>query len=315
MLRIEDLHVRFKANGSGKDVRAVCGVRLNIRQGRTLAVVGESGSGKSVMGMSICALLPQCAEITGSIFFDGTCLTSLPRRAMRAMRGSRIAFVPQSAGLSLNPTMLCGRQVAEVFTKRRGLNAKSAAREAGTLLGRLGLKTREHRRHPHVLSGGMRQRVLLSIGLSGAPDLLIADEPTKGLDTARRRDVQELFAAIRSENPAMTVLLITHDLGLAESLADEVAVMYGGCIMEQAACGELFSAPAHPYSKGLLAALPKRGLTPLPGKAPGPLERPAGCVFHPRCAAADEQCRTSPPPVVEVESGNRTVSCWRHVQA
>ncbi|THB62777.1 MAG: ABC transporter ATP-binding protein [Desulfovibrio sp.] len=311
MLRIEDLYVRFPDNGSGKEVTAVCGVRLNLAKGRTLAVVGESGSGKSVMGMSICSLLPHNAVISGSIRLDGMELLGLARRNMRALRGSRIAFVPQSAGLSLNPTMRCLRQVSEVFVKRRGIKAKAAKHAAQDLLSRMGLMDRDKRRHPHMLSGGMRQRVLVGIGLSGAPDLLIADEPTKGLDMARQRDVQTLFARIREENPAMTVLLITHDLDLAESLADEVAVMYGGAIAEQAPCAKFFGFPAHPYSRGLLAALPKRGLTPLPGRPLAPLQRPKGCVFHPRCTAADEQCRTYNPPLRD--TGERSVSCWRHV--
>ena len=313
MLKIKNLKVDFRSNGTGGFVRAVNGASLHLAQGETLAVIGESGSGKSVMGLSVCGLLPSNTQISGSIFFENQSLLDLPVKHLRALRGQKIAFVPQSAGLSLNPTMVSGKQVAEVFTRRLNQCRRKAIELTHALFTHLSLEPRLYHFHPHRLSGGMRQRVLISMGLAGRPDLLIADEPTKGIDHFRRRQVTNLFIKMRKTNPNTAILLITHDIHLAESIADNVAVMYGGQIMEQTHGETFFQKPLHPYSQALLQALPERGLIPLPGTPPCPSTRLTGCVFHPRCGKVKAGCKSESPP--ENKLANSIVRCWRYADA
>lgn len=303
MLTILNLSVRFGPNRPMVDQ-----VDLRLESGKTLAVVGETGSGKSLMGLSICNLLPDEARVEGSVTFDNQPLLDLAPQALRSILGSQISYVPQSGGLSLNPTMRCDRQVAEVYRERRGMASRLASTQAHRLLAALHLK--EGCRFPHLLSGGMKQRVLVGIGLAANPDLLIADEPTKGLDSERRDDIGHLFTRLRQTNPKMAILLITHDLHLAENAADQVAVMYSGQILEQADTKEFFAGPHHPYSQALLAALPERGLQPLAGMAPRPEEPVSGCPFHPRCDQAWNRCRQHRPPVVTNRCG--AVRCFRY---
>lgn len=313
MLSIDNLRVIFPLYGNGTSVRAVDGASLTLARGRILAVIGESGSGKSIMGLSICGLLPASAKISGRIVFQERSLLDLAPPRMRALRGRQISFVPQSAGLSLNPTMPCGAQVAEVYTHRCAHSQKKAAKLTRALLSKLSLERGVFAAHPHRLSGGMRQRVLLSMGLACAPDLLIADEPTKGIDHFRRAMVADLFGKVRSKNPDISILLITHDIHLAERLADEVAVMYAGKIVEQTPAAAFFDDPRHPYSRALLHALPERGLRPIPGIAPHPQEQIKGCVFHPRCDLSRPDCAITPPPKNRYEQS--LVWCWRHAHA
>ncbi|MEJ2641295.1 MAG: ABC transporter ATP-binding protein [Desulfosarcinaceae bacterium] len=294
-------------------VRAVDGASLTLDRGRTLAVIGESGSGKSIMGLSVCGLLPATAKVSGRIVFQERSLLDLAPARLRALRGRQIAFVPQSAGLSLNPTMSCGAQVAEVYTRRFAHPQSKAAKMTRALLAKLSLEPSVCDAHPHRLSGGMRQRVLLGMGLAGAPDLLIADEPTKGIDHFRRKMVADLFGKVRSKNPDLSILLITHDIHLAERLADAVAVMYAGRIVEQTPAAAFFDKPRHPYSRALLRALPERGLWPIPGIPPHPREQIGGCVFHPRCTLAVPECAATPPPKDTAQQG--LVWCWRHAHA
>ena len=307
MLTIENLYVRF-GGGSGPTRPMVDRVDLHLEAGRTLAVIGETGSGKTLLGMSVCNLLPENAITEGTVSFAGQTLTGLDSRQMRSYLGRRIAYVPQSSGLSLNPTMRCDRQVAEVFRGRHLTTAAMANGDAARLLARLGLGS--GKQYPHLLSGGMKQRILVAIGLAAEPELLIADEPTKGLDSDRRQDIIALFSELRRYNPHMAILLITHDLYLAEKVADEVAVMYAGQKFEQVESDHFFAGPQHPYSRSLLAALPERGLNPLAGTAPRPNEILAGCPFHPRCTEAMEQCRKARPPKVNGSGG--AVHCWRY---
>jgi peptide/nickel transport system ATP-binding protein len=312
MLSIEDLHVDFTmgSNGSRRNIVAVEGASLRLESGETVAIIGESGSGKSVLGMAVCRLLPPTAHVKGSIHFREHALLDLPATDMRKLRGQQIAFVPQSAGLSLNPTMRCADQVAEVLTNCRGQTWRAARQSAGTILQQMGLNMDAAKSYPHSMSGGMRQRILVGMGLAGSPDLLIADEPTKGIDINRQKDVENLLTQVRRKNPAMAMLLITHDLRLAEALADRVAVMYAGWIVEQTPKKEFFERPHHPYSSALLSALPERGLTPIPGVSPHPGSRPTGCIFHSRCSLATEPCRQTEPP----QNGNSgyLVKCWNY---
>lgn len=313
MLRIKNLKVDFTTNGANTSVAAVNGASLHLTRGETLAVIGESGSGKSVMGLSICGLLPSSAKISGRIFFDGKSLLELSSKRLRALRGRKIAFVPQSAGLSLNPTMVSGHQIAEIFTKRRNHSKSKAIELTQKLMARLGLKAGIYRFHAHRLSGGMRQRILIGMGLAGKPNLLIADEPTKGIDHFRRQKVMNLFAHVRNKNSNMAILLITHDIYLAKSIADKVAIMYAGKIMEQTHCKDFFQKPYHPYSQALLNALPQRGLTPIPGNSPHPSEKLNGCAFHSRCRMTIAACKTIMPP--ETKWADNLVRCWRYAQA
>jgi peptide/nickel transport system ATP-binding protein len=313
MLSIDNLRVIFPMNGNGTSVKAVDGASLTLTRGRTLAVIGESGSGKSIMGLSVCGLLPATAKISGRIVFQERSLLDLAPHRIRALRGRHISFVPQSAGLSLNPTMLCGDQVAEVYTHRFAHSQRKAGKLARALLSKLSLEQSVCAAHPHRLSGGMRQRVLLGMGLASVPDLLIADEPTKGIDHIRRAVVADMFGKVRSKNPDLSILLITHDIHLAERIADEVAVMYAGRIVEQTPAAAFFNEPRHPYSRALLHALPERGLTPIPGVPPHPQERIGGCVFHPRCALSRPDCAIESPPKNTYEQG--LVWCWRHAHA
>ena len=310
MLSIERLRVVFPLNGNGTSVRAVDSASLTLARGRTLAVIGESGSGKSIMGLCVCGLLPPIAKISGRIVFKEHSLLDLAPSRMRTMRGRQIAFVPQSTGLSLNPTMMCGAQVAEVYTHRRVHSPKKAGKLTRALLSSLNLEQRVYTAHPHRLSGGMRQRILLGMGLACTPELLIADEPTKGIDHFRREMVADLFGEVRSKNPNISILLITHDIHLAERLADEVAVMYAGRIVEQTPAAAFFDEPRHPYSRALLLALPERGLTPIPGTPPHPQEQIKGCVFYPRCALSRSDCVSTPPPKNTYKQGR--VWCWRY---
>jgi peptide/nickel transport system ATP-binding protein len=313
MLSIDQLRVIFPMSGNGASVKAVNGASLHLARGRTLAIIGESGSGKSLMGLSVCGLLPAGAKISGRIVFQKSSLLELAPSRMRALRGRQIAFVPQSAGLSLNPTMSCGAQVAEVYTRRYAHPKPKAARRTRVLLSRLSLGRSVFATHPHRLSGGMRQRVLLAMGLACSPDLLIADEPTKGIDRFRRAVVADLFDTVRLKNPDISILLITHDIHLAQRLADEVAVMYAGRIVEQTPARAFFDEPRHPYSRALLHALPEKGLRPIPGLPPHPQEQIAGCAFHPRCAVARTDCATVPPPKKTFKQS--LVWCWRHAHA
>ncbi len=312
MLLIENLNVQFVL--SDADVMtAVESASLHIAAGRTVAVIGESGSGKSIMGLAVCGLLPRSAMVSGRVVFHDLSLLDLPADRMRDLRGRLIAFVPQSAGLSLNPTMTCGGQVAEIYVHRQGKNRRESARLTRGLLGRLSLSPWVADTYPHLLSGGMRQRVLVAMGLAGAPALLIADEPTKGIDASRRQEVVDLFNRMRESSPDMAVLVITHDIRLAEKIGDEVAVMYAGKVVEHTFADRFFTEPLHPYSRALLRAMPERGLIPIPGAAPRPGVRPQGCVFHPRCTLSTARCGRLDPPINRCD--DNLVRCWLHAHS
>ena len=312
MLSIDNLNVQFALSGTGV-MTAVESASLHIATGRTVAVIGESGSGKSIMGLAVCGLLPSAAMVSGRVVFHDVSLLDLPADRMRDLRGRRIAFVPQSAGLSLNPTMTCGSQVEEIYAYRQGRNRHESARLTRDLLGRLSLSPSVVDMYPHLLSGGMRQRVLVAMGLAVTPDLLIADEPTKGIDAYRRQAVIDLFTRMRQRSPDMAVLVITHDIRLAEKISDEVAVMYAGQVVEHTRADRFFTEPLHPYSRALLQAMPERGLLPIPGAAPRPGVRPHGCVFHPRCPLSTARCGRLEPPINGCDDSR--VRCWLYARA
>ena len=309
MLKIEKLSVDFSLHNGGTGM-ALRQADLEVTPGETLALIGESGSGKSVLGLAIISLLPQGTRIQGSISFKGNSLLGLDEEKMVGIRGSQIAFIPQSAGLSLNPTMKVVDQVAEVLPGSRNNGAGQLALK---LLGRFGLAREKAYSYPHQLSGGMRQRSLVAMGLATRPSLLIADEPTKGIDHQRIKDVENIFLGVKRNNPDLAILLVTHDLDLAASMADRVSVMYAGRVVETSRCEDFFRHPKHPYSQALLEASPERGLKPIPGQAPGIEDEYDGCPFAPRCQYAQDRCRMDfTSPMVKPDE---TVLCWRYAHA
>lgn len=300
LLSIQDLNIVFHSREGG--IKACNNINLDIAQGQTVGLIGETGCGKSVLGMSVLRLLPQNADISGKILFKGMDLLSLPERKMREIRGVEIGLLPQSPSTSLNPTMKIGRQIREGLQLHMGMKKDAANSKCIEVLDSLGIKnpSRTVQRYPYYLSGGMKQRVLAAISITGNPALLIADEPTKGLDAVNRAQVIELLSWLTKETGA-SLLLITHDLKVAASLCDEIAVMYSGQIMEKGAAELVLKNPFHPYTKGLLESLPEMGLHPIPGSCPSLREKFIGCRFYPRCPFREDDCCLSFVPLKKSE--------------
>jgi oligopeptide/dipeptide ABC transporter ATP-binding protein len=317
LLEVEDLKVSFP--GRGRPVRAVDGVSYWVYPGQTLAIVGESGSGKTVSCRAVMGLLPPAAAITGSVRFAGTQLIGLTDDQLRRHRGADVAMVFQDPTRSLNPTMRIGGQIAEAIRAHQRVSKTQARQQAVDLLRlvRIPLPERRCTEYPHQLSGGMRQRVMIAIALACRPRLLIADEATTSLDVTTQAQIMELLLELQAEL-GMTLLLISHDLGLAASYADEVIVMYAGRIVEQAPAPRLFSGVRMPYTQALLEAIPRLerpAHSPLPviaGRPPDLSALPAGCSFAPRCRHAADDCRATEPPLDEHEPGHRW-ACWHPV--
>jgi peptide/nickel transport system ATP-binding protein len=316
LLAVADLRVAFEGD-RGSLTEAVTGVSFSIGAGRTLGLVGESGCGKSVTALAIMRLLAAApARISGSIRFEGRELGSLPERRMQDLRGNRLAMIFQEPMTSLNPSFTVGDQVGEALMRHRGLSPKAAREAAVAMLARVHIPAPRARaeEYPHKLSGGMRQRVMIAMALACAPALLIADEPTTALDVTIQAQILALLAELRAETGA-AILLITHDLGVVAETCDEVAVMYAGEIVEQAPARHIFSSPQHPYTVGLLGALPllgarRRRLTSIAGSVPAPSAPLAGCRFAARCPFADAHCRSQAPPPRELGTG-RVSRCWK----
>ncbi len=316
LLEIRGLQVHFHLPGGR--LRAVGGVDLALAPGETLGLVGESGCGKTVTALSILRLIP-CppGEVAGEILFHGQDLLRLPEPRLRDIRGDRIAMVFQEPMTALNPVFTIGEQVAEGLRQHRGLSRREALAEAARVLARVGLPDPSRRlsQYPHQLSGGLRQRVLIAMALACDPELLLADEPTTALDVTIQAQILALLKTLRDEL-GLAVLFITHNLGIVAQTADRVAVMYAGLLVEEAATGELFRRPSHPYTRGLLASVPKldfhhppgRVAAAIPGQVPNLYEPPAGCLFRERCPEARPRCLEA-PPWVEVGPGHR-VRCW-----
>ncbi len=319
LLSIRDLAVGFQTD-SGL-LRAVDGISFDVPRGRTVGVVGESGCGKSVTAFSIMRLLPQPHGkiLAGQILFDGRDLVQATPAEMGTIRAARIGMVFQEPLSALNPVHTIGRQLAEIYLLHKTKDKREALRLAVDMLRRVGLPSPEVRvgEYPHQLSGGMRQRVVIAMALACHPDLLIADEPTTALDVTVQAQILALLRELRAEM-GMAVLLITHDLGVIAEQCDEVVVMYAGRIAEQGTVEQIFDRPTHPYTRGLLASIPrlehprKTRLTTIEGLVPALSEMPAGCRFQNRCPLASDQCRQSQPPLEEIDPGH-TVACfhWR----
>ncbi|HEX6271485.1 MAG TPA: ABC transporter ATP-binding protein [Polyangiaceae bacterium] len=305
LLRIDDLRVRFRT--AGGSVEAVNGVGYDVFSGETLAVVGESGSGKSVTAMAILGLLktPPASVDTGRVLFRGENLLEASQARLRTLRGNQIAMIFQEPMTSLNPVFSVGNQITETLELHRNLDSDAARTEAARLLALVGIPEPERRldEYPHQLSGGMRQRVMIAMALACRPALLIADEPTTALDVTVQAQILELLARLQ-QRLGMSILLITHDLGVVAETAHRVVVMYAGAVVERASTTALFDRPRHPYTAGLFLALPRREdgdepLRPIAGSVPDALHLPTGCRFHPRCPFAMPVCREREPPLVE----------------
>ncbi len=307
LLQVRDLDVRF-ATPRG-ELTAVQGLTFDVAAGETLAIVGESGCGKSVTSMSILRLVPQPpGRVRGSIRFDGREMLSLPERQMRALRGKDIGMIFQEPMTSLNPVLSVGRQIAETLRLHEGLSARGAAQRAAGLLALVGIPEPERRmrEYPHQLSGGMRQRVMIAIALACTPRLLIADEPTTALDVTIQAQILDLMRDLKSRVQA-AIMLITHDLGVVAEMAQRVVVMYAGRKVEEAPVADLYAAPLHPYTRGLLGVVPRLGdslagqarkrLSEIPGQVPSLIGPIVGCTFAGRCALATDLCRREAPPI------------------
>jgi len=301
--------------------KAVEDVSFDVPAGKTLALVGESGCGKSMTALSIMRLIPDPPGrlVGGQVLFEGRDLASVSEPEMRTIRGNAISMIFQEPMTSLNPVFRVGGQIAAVLRRHRGLSKGEARAEAVRLLERVGIPAPEQRidDYPHQMSGGMRQRVMIAMALACGPKLLIADEPTTALDVTIQAQILELLRRLQDET-GMSVLLITHDLGVVSENADEVAIMYAGKIVEQASVAELFAAPRHPYTLGLFASLPslaqgRQRLRAIRGNVPAATDFPPGCPFHPRCPHAMDACKTL-PPLVDAGPDHRAM-CWLYDEA
>jgi peptide/nickel transport system ATP-binding protein len=315
LLDIKHLNVRF-VNGS-KEVQVISDLSLSLGRRETLGIVGESGSGKSVTSLAIMRLLPAAAaKISGEILFEGTDLLQLSEREMQSVRGDKIAMIFQEPMTSLNPIHQVGKQIAESVRLHSKATKKEALAKAQQFLELCGIPDPAQRmkEYPHQLSGGMRQRVMIAIALASNPDLLIADEPTTALDVTIQAQILELMKSIKRDRD-MSIIMITHDLGIVYDFCDRVAVVYTGEVVETAPVKELFSNPLHPYTEGLIGALPKLGsakeqLETIEGMVPDADDMPQGCHFHPRCKYATQRCQTEHPPLMTKADG-RQVRCFR----
>ncbi|MGN9756494.1 ABC transporter ATP-binding protein [Streptomyces sp. SD31] len=321
LLEVRDLRVEFRTRDGV--AQAVNGVNYAVDAGETLAVLGESGSGKSVTAQAVMGILdmPPGRITGGEILFQGRDLLKLKEEERRKVRGAEMAMIFQDALSSLNPVLTVGDQLGEMFVVHRGMSRKDARAKAVELMDRVRIPgARERvRQYPHQFSGGMRQRIMIAMALALEPALIIADEPTTALDVTVQAQVMELLAELQREY-RMGLILITHDLGVVADVADKIAVMYAGRIVESAPVHALYKAPAHPYTRGLLDSIPRldqkgQELYAIKGLPPNLMNIPPGCAFHPRCPLAQDLCRTDVPPLYEVTDSDtaRGSAChfWR----
>ncbi len=310
LLEIRDLVTSFRSERGV--LRAVDGISLEIERGRTLALVGESGCGKSVTALSIMRLLDEVGSIDGgSITLDGTNLLDLSAAQMRAVRGNRISMIFQEPMTAMNPVFTVGEQIAEVFRIHRSLSRGEANRAAVDILGKVGIPDAPRRagEYPFQFSGGMLQRAMIAMAIACEPELLIADEPTTALDVTIQAQILDLMVALQRER-GTSILLITHDLGVVAESAHDVAIMYAGRIAERGSVAEVFADPQHPYTRGLLASVPRldsdrsQPLATIKGVVPSLGNMPAACRFNARCPRVEELCRQQTPPIEPVPTRN-----------
>lgn len=314
ILEIKQLQTHIKT--AGGLVKAVNGVDLTVYAGETVGIVGESGCGKSVTSLSVMGLLPKpMAYIeSGNILFDGRDITELPEKEMRKLRGNEISMIFQEPMTSLNPVFTIGQQLSEPLRQHTSLNKKQIRTKIIEMLRSVGIPRAEQivDEYPHQLSGGMRQRAMITLAMLCEPKLLIADEPTTALDVTIQAQILQLMREIKQEK-RMSILLITHDLGVVAEMCDRVVVMYAGQVVENADVRTIFNSPKHPYTRGLLASMPnsnerKGELKSIPGSVPRPDELPRGCTFAPRCPEAVEKCWQERPPLLSLSQ--QSCRCW-----
>ena len=316
LLEVRDLRTCFTTDEG--EFAAVDGVSFEVHAGKTLAIVGESGCGKSVTSLSVMGLVPPAAGSirAGSIRFEGQELVGAPQESLQNLRGNGMAMVFQEPMTSLNPAYIVGEQIMEALLRHRPMDRTQARARALDMLAQVRIPAPEQRLHeyPHQLSGGMRQRVMIAMALVCQPRLLIADEPTTALDVTIQAQILALMAQLQSDM-GTAIVLITHDLGVVAEVADEVVVMYAGKVVERAPVQALFDTPQHPYTVGLLGAIPRldlaqHRLASIEGQVPSPLQRPAGCGFAPRCPFAQERCHIQ-APALQTVGLDHTSACWR----
>jgi oligopeptide/dipeptide ABC transporter ATP-binding protein len=304
ILSIKELVTEFPIKN--RLVPAVRGVSLDVKKGKTLVILGESGSGKSVMLRSILRVLPRGADTKGSVIFNGQELLCKNEKEMRDIRSNRIAMVFQDSLSALDPLYRVGQQVGETIAAHQKTAKPTIKNKVIQLFEKVGIPSPRERVHayPHEMSGGMRQRAVIAMSLSCTPDLLLADEPTTALDVTIQAQILKLFKQIQVEY-GMTVILVTHDIGVAAEMADEIAVMYAGKIVEYGEAKQILTAPAHPYTIGLISSTPQKGkkdrLKVIPGQPPSILNMPSGCAFADRCYKVASRCRTELPQHFEIE--------------
>ncbi len=319
VLRVTDLETSFTRDK--KEIKILRGVNFAIRKGEILGLVGESGSGKSLTSLSIMQLFHGTTGkiVNGSIHFNGDDLTKMSEAEIRKIRGKQMAMIFQEPMTSLNPVLKIGKQLMEAIEMHLKLPKNESRHHAIQMLKNVGIGRAEEiiYEYPHQLSGGMRQRVMIAMAMACHPNLLIADEPTTALDVTIQAQILELMKKLKEENDT-AILLITHDLGVVAEMCDRVVVMYAGQVVEEADVFELFASPNHPYTKGLIASVPKIGdnkevLDSINGQVPSPQNMPNGCKFAPRCNEAMSICHQESPPTVEI-SATRQCSCWLYAK-
>ncbi|GAB4068763.1 ABC transporter ATP-binding protein [Ancylobacter sonchi] len=314
LIDIRDLRVTF--NTPRGPAEAICGVDLSLKPGEVLGIVGESGSGKSVAMMALMHLLPPSATITGSVTFHGRELVGAPRAEMDRLRGAKIGMIFQDPLTAFNPVLTVGAQIVEALRLHDAALSKRAAWDrAVELLAEVAIPQPDRRaaQYPHEFSGGMRQRAMIAMAIANRPELLIADEPTTALDVTVQAQIMDVLHKLREER-GIGLILITHDLGVVAGAADRIAVMYSGRIVEQGTVDDVFYASRHPYTRGLIAALPRLDggdgpLTAIEGTPPSLFNRPRGCAFRPRCPVALAPCGEDVPPLRR--AGVVESACWR----
>jgi len=315
LLRVNDLRTYF--DSSAGMIRAVDGVDFEIASGKVLGIVGESGCGKSVTALSVMRLVPNPPGkiVSGEVFFKGEDLLKYSESQMRSVRGKQIAMIFQEPMTSLNPVLTIGEQIGEMLRVHLKLSRRAASSRAAALLDTVGIPSPSQRLkdYPHQLSGGMCQRVMIAMAISCEPDLIFADEPTTALDVTIQAQILTLLTRLK-ERMGLALILITHDLGIIAEVADEVAVMYAGKVVERAPTAAIFADSRHPYTQGLLASLPSSAkpgerLRAIPGSVPRPHELPKGCRFTTRCALAFDRCPYEEPPLME-RARHHWAACW-----
>lgn len=312
LLEVNDLSVEFKTPDG--HVRAVQNVSFSLGEQKTLAIVGESGSGKSQTAFSIMGLLAKNGRVTGSVKYDGTEILNIPEKEMNTYRASQIAMIFQDPMTSLNPYVKVSKQMAEVLMLHKGLSKTDAINDSIKMLDAVKIPDAAHRVHmyPHEFSGGMRQRVMIAMSLLCHPRLVIADEPTTALDVTVQAQIMDLLSDLQSDF-GMSIVLITHDLGVVKGFCEETLVLYGGRVMEKGPTDQMFADPTHPYTRGLLRAVPRLGandakLATIPGNPPNMMHPPKGCPFSPRCDFANDRCEDT-IPALDVFDVDRSRAC------